>query len=141
MDTKKPPALLKPEGSFKVSVMNHSRQVDQMIRGEWMTLKVLPEAGLPKGIYQLSEAVKPDRTAKLREYDGPVVHADSRNVYQLEGKGIVQHDRAVFRGVEPTVGRRYVIAYALGVGEVKGQREAAPTKQHNAHKTRGTSLD
>lgn len=138
MDIKKPAALLKPEGSFKVSVMNHSRQVDQMIGGEWVTLKVLPEAGLPKGIYQLSEAAKPGRDAK---YDGPVVHTDSRHVYQLEGKGIVQHDRAVFRGAEPTVGQRYVIGYAHGVGEVKGQREAAPTKQQNAHKTRGVSLD
>ncbi|WP_407238562.1 KfrB domain-containing protein [Escherichia coli] len=27
-----------------------------MVGGEWQTQKVLPEAGLPKGIYQLSEA-------------------------------------------------------------------------------------
>lgn len=54
--------LMKPEGSRKVAVLNGSRQLDQVIGGQWTTLKVLPENGLPKGIYQLADAKQPATT-------------------------------------------------------------------------------
>ncbi len=45
-----PTTKMMPEGSRKVCVLNGSRQLDQVVKGEWMTIKVLPENGLPKGI-------------------------------------------------------------------------------------------
>nr|WP_277628704.1 KfrB domain-containing protein [Klebsiella pneumoniae] len=71
-----------PEGSRKVCVLNGSRQLDQVVKGEWMTIKVLPENGLPKGIYQLAEATKPDtgKDGKESAYTGQVLHVDSKAV-------------------------------------------------------------
>ncbi|EME8622786.1 hypothetical protein V0N53_004600 [Salmonella enterica] len=54
--TPAPGVKMMPEGSRKVCVLNGSRQIDQVIKGEWTTLKVLPESGLPKGIFYLGEA-------------------------------------------------------------------------------------
>ena len=88
-----PAPKMMPEGSRKVCVLNGSRQLDQVVKGEWMTIKVLPENGLPKGIYQLAEATKPDtgKDGKESAYTGQVLHVDSKAVYQLSGKGIVEH--------------------------------------------------
>ncbi len=84
-----PTPKMMPEGSRKVCVLNGSRQLDQVVKGEWMTIKVLPENGLPKGIYQLAEATKPDtgKDGKESAYTGQVLHVDSKAVYQLSGKG------------------------------------------------------
>ncbi|EOJ9215274.1 TPA: KfrB domain-containing protein [Escherichia coli] len=140
-----PTVKLQPEGSFKVSVLNGSRQLDQVQRGEWVTLKVLPEAGLPRGVYQLNSAVQPDTTAKAQEYSGQVLHVDSRSVYQLHGKGIVRHDRSVFReleakGEQPVVGATYAIAYANGIGAVRAKGAAEVAKPVQAKDRGGVSL-
>ena len=141
----KPTTVVQPEGSFKVSVLNGSRQLDQVQRGEWVTLKVLPEAGLPRGIYQLNDAVQPDKAAKAQEYSGQVLHVDTRSVYQLHGKGIVRHDRSVFReleskGEQPVVGGVYAIAYANGIGAVRAKGAAEVAKPAQAKDRGGVSL-
>jgi len=101
-DRSGPPPKKMPEGSRAVSVMNGSRQIDQVIKGVWETQKVLPENGLPKGVYQLADAAKPDtgKDGKQKEYTGQLLQVDSRDVYQLQGKGVVKHDRAVFNDLE-----------------------------------------
>lgn len=132
--------LMKPEGSRKVVVMNGSRQLDQVLGGEWVTLKVLPEAGLPKGIYQLSDAQKPEVSGKPSTFTGPLLQVDDHKVYQLHGKGIILHDRAVFRDMEAkggklTVGQNLTLAYQNGRGAVvTGEHGAA----RQANKSRDT---
>ncbi|WVM90115.1 KfrB domain-containing protein [Halopseudomonas pachastrellae] len=88
-----------PEGSRKVCVLNGSRQIDQVIKGEWTTLKVLPESGLSKGIYQLGEATKAS-SGKDASFTGQVLFSDSKAVYQLSGKGVVEHPRSAFAELE-----------------------------------------
>ena len=100
--------FMKPEGSVKIVVLNGSRQVDQVVQGEWMTMKVLPENGLPKGIHQLHDAINPAKNVHPQTFGGQVVHADTKHVYQFGPKGIVQHDKKIFdqalNGKEPVVG-------------------------------------
>lgn len=117
----KPIQLMKPEGSLKIVVLNGSRQVDQVIRGDWMTLKVLPENGLPRGVFQLSDANKPDlaKDGKPKDYEGQLLHVDSKAVFQLCDRQIIKHDRAAFQSLETndrplTVGRLYGISYLNG---------------------------
>ena len=90
--TPAPGVKMMPEGSRKVCVLNGSRQIDQVIKGEWTTLKVLPESGLSKGIYQLGEATKAS-SGKDASFTGQVLFSDSKAVYQLSGKGVVEHPR------------------------------------------------
>ena len=82
--------IMKPEGSMKICVLNGSCQVDKVVGGEWQTQKVLPEAGLPKGIYQLSEAQQASKNVYPHSHVGQVLHVDDRHVYQLSQKGLVQ---------------------------------------------------
>ncbi|EBG3748881.1 conjugal transfer protein TraB [Salmonella enterica] len=112
-----------PEGSRKVCVMNGSRQLDQVVKGEWMTIEVLPENGLPKGIYQLAEATRPD-AGKESAYTGQVLHVDSKAVYQLSGKGIVEHSRSAFaeleaKGSQIIAGCTYTVGYVNGKGTAR----------------------
>ncbi|EPY9514951.1 KfrB domain-containing protein [Escherichia coli] len=123
--------LMKPEGSRKIAVLNGSRQIDQVLGGQWVTLKVLPEAGLPKGIYQLSDAKKPEVSSKLSTFTGQLLQVDDHKVYQLAGQKIIQHDRAVFRDLEASgaklnVGQSITLAYQNGRGAVAtGERGVA----------------
>ncbi|WP_346793875.1 KfrB domain-containing protein [Klebsiella pneumoniae] len=112
--------VMKPEGSVKICVMNGSRQVDKVVGGEWQTQKVLPEAGLPKGIYQLSNAQQASKNVHPHSHVGQVLHADDRHVYQLSQKGVVQHSRSAWEK-EPVVGKNYEVAYSRGVGKVKNE--------------------
>jgi hypothetical protein len=143
-----PAPIMKPEGSRKICVMNGSRQVDQVIKGAWETQKVLPENGLPKGIYQLADAAKPDtgKDGKQKEYTGQLLHVDSRDVYQLQGKGIVKHDRAVFNDLESkgdtlTVGKNYAVEYANGKGAAKAVGASSAQAQAQAQPKRTASKD
>lgn len=118
--------IMKPEGSVKISVDNGSRRVDQVVGGQWVSLKTLPEAGLPKGYYQLSEATTPGTNVHPQTYGGQVLHVDNGHVYQFgqnDSKGkttIVKHNRSIFEK-EPVVGQCYEVAYSRGVGKVKGE--------------------
>lgn len=123
--------LMKPEGSRKVVVLNGSRQLDQVINGEWMTLQVLPESGLPKGIYQLSEAQRPAVSSKQELYAGAVLQVDEHHVFQIHETGIIKHDRAAFSDLERTkgwrlaVGQHATLAYENGRAKWCALREAA----------------
>jgi len=134
--------LMKPEGSVKIVVLNGSRQIDQVVPGAgkdgepgWVTMKVQPEAGLPKGIHQLSDATNPAKNVHPQTYGGQVLHVDQKHVYQFGPKGIVQHDRKLFEK-EPVVGKCYEVAYSRGVGKVKAelsQEEGAKLQAKKAH--------
>lgn len=126
--------LMKPEGSRKVVVLNGSRQIDQVIGGEWQTQKVLPENGLPKGIYQLADAKAPENSAKPVTYTGAILQVDSSKVFQLCGKNIIRHDRASFRDIDNgrdslVVGRTHSVEYVNGRGRVTGTKEPEAAKQ------------
>lgn len=132
--------IMKPEGSVKISVDNGSRRVDQVVDGQWLSLKTLPEAGLPKGYYQLSEASIPAKNVHPQTYGSQVLHVDKDHVYQFgqnDSKGkatIVRHERNIFEK-EPVVGQCYEVAYSRGVGKVKGeltQEEGAKMQQKKA---------
>ena len=119
--------LMKPEGSVKIVVLNGSRQIDQVVPGAgkdgepgWVTMKVQPEAGLPKGIHQLSDATNPAKNVHPQTYGGQVLHVDQKHVYQFGPKGIVQHDRKLFEK-EPVVGKCYEVSYSRGVGKVEAE--------------------
>ena len=134
--------LMKPEGSVKIVVLNGSRQIDQVVPGAgkdgepgWVTMKVQPEAGLPKGIHQLSDATNPAKNVHPQTYGGQVLHVDQKHVYQFGPKGIVQHDRKLFEK-EPVVGKCYEVSYSPGVGKVKAelsQEEGAKLQAKKAH--------
>lgn len=125
--------LMKPEGSRKVVVLNGSRQIDQVIKGEWQTQKVLPENGLPKGIYQLSDAKTPDNSAKPVTYTGAILQVDSSKVFQLCGKSIIKHERSAFSDIDNgpngiVVGRTHSVEYQNGRGKLIGTKETAAAK-------------
>lgn len=124
--------ITKPEGSVKISVLNNSRQIDVVVAGAgkdgkpgWMTMKVLPESGLPKGINYLDEAINPAKNMRTQKYGGQVLHVDQAHVYQFGPKGLVKHDKNIFavglQGKEPIVGRCYEVNYVGGQGKLKGE--------------------
>ena len=129
----RPGIIMKPEGARKVVVLNGSRQIDQVIGGKWQTQKVLPENGLPKGIYQLSDAKLPENSAKPVTYTGAILQVDSSKVFQLCGKNIIKHERSTFSDIdkEPSgivVGRTHSVEYQNGRGKVTGTKETASIK-------------
>ena len=134
--------LMKPEGSVKIVVLNGSRLIDHVVPGAgkdrepgWVTMKVQPEAGLPKGIHQLSDATNPAKNVHPQTYGGQVLHVDQKHVYQFGPKVIVQHDRKLFEK-EPVVGKCYEVSYSRGVGKVKAelsQEEGAKLQAKKAH--------
>lgn len=130
---------MKPEGSMKICVLNGSRQVDKVVGGEWQTQKVLPEAGLPKGIYQLSEAQQASKNVYPHSHVGQVLHVDDRHVYQLSQKGLVQHNRNAWEK-EPVVGQNYEVAYARGVGKVKSELTQDEAQKLNNSQSKSRSL-
>lgn len=137
-----PPVKMQPEGSRKVCVLNGSRQIDQVVQGSWMTMKVLSENGLPKGIYQLAEAAK-GNTGKDGSFTGQVLFSDSKAVYQLAGKGVIEHPRSAFadleaKGEKILDGRSYTVAYANGKGVASNAQTAQ--QQRTASKDNGISM-
>ncbi len=139
-----PPTKMMPEGSRKVCVLNGSRQIDQVVKGEWMTLKVLPENGLPKGIYQLGEAAK-GSNGKDASFTGQVLFSDSKAVYQLSGKGVVEHPRSAFaeleaKGEKIVDGRSYTVAYANGKGVASNAQTAKVEHTRPTSKGHGISM-
>jgi hypothetical protein len=129
-----PPILLKPEGSLKICVLNGSRQIEKVVEGQWLTIKVADEAGLPRGIYQLADAKDPSIGRESATFSSTVMHVSDRHVYQFTGNGkeVVRHARSLFIG-EPKVGRAYDVSYENGQGikvDIQGmERSANPAKQ------------
>ncbi|SAL62509.1 KfrB domain-containing protein [Caballeronia humi] len=123
------------EGDTKVSVHNGSRLIDRYMEGQWMTMKTLPDSGLPSGVYHLADATKAAKNVHPQTFGGQVLHVDQSSAYQLSSKGIVQHNLAIFQK-EPTVGQCYEVSYSRGVGTVKGevsQTEGAKLESRRAH--------
>jgi hypothetical protein len=112
-----PEVVMKPERSLKICVLNGSRQIDMVIDKNWITLNVAPEAGLPKGIYQLADAIDPVESRSTEVFSQAILHVNDRNVWQLSEKGIIKHARSLFAG-EPKVGHTYDVAYERGQGIV-----------------------
>ncbi|WP_322075498.1 KfrB domain-containing protein [Burkholderia cenocepacia] len=108
------------EGDTKISVQNGSRLIDRFTDGQWLTMKSLPDAGLPGGAHYLADAAKAAKNVHPQTFGGQILHVDQSNVYQLSSKGIVQHDRGLF-AKEPIVGQCYEVSYRRGVGTVKGE--------------------
>jgi hypothetical protein len=131
--------IMKPEGSMKICVLNGSRQVDKVVDGEWMTQKVLPEAGLPTGIYQLSDAQQASKNVHPHTHVGQVLHVDDRHVYQLSQKAVVQHSRSLWEKV-PVVGTSYEVAYSRGQGKVKGELTEEETQKIQNKQNQSRSL-
>lgn len=142
MNPTKPPTLSKPEGSLKIVVLNGSRQVDKVIDGAWTTQKVLAENGLPKGIYQLSDATKPLPSKEQKNHTGQVLHVDNQFLYQLSSdKQILKFDKhqisnAVTPGEKLSVGVNISITtqngnvQAVHKGFISKQSDQTPeTKQ------------
>lgn len=129
---------LEPVGSTVVAVLNGSRQIDKVVPGAgkngadgWQTQQVLPESGLPKGVYFMSQAVDASKNVHPQSFGSQVVHFDEKNVYQFgrdDAKGkptLVKHDRKIFDqalgGKDPAIGKCYEVSYSRGVGKVKGE--------------------
>lgn len=142
-----------PVGSTKIVVLNGTRQIDQVVPGAagegrdgWQTQKVLPENGLPKGIYPLAKAADASRNVHPQKFGGQIVHADKQHVYQFgqdDSKGrptIVKHNRAIFdealKGKEAVVGQCYEVTYSRGVGKVKGELSLEEGQKAQNRKTR-----
>jgi KfrB protein len=122
------------EGDTKVSVHNGSRLIDRYTEGQWLTMKTLPDNGLPSGVYHLADAAKAAKNVHPQTFGGQVLHVDQGNVYQLSAKGIVQHERGLFQK-EPTVGQCYEVSYRRGVGSVKGEISQAEGAKLESRRT------
>ncbi|MEN4967134.1 KfrB domain-containing protein [Brucella intermedia] len=118
-----PNRALKAEGHQLLVVINESRTVDTMQNGEWVSRYLGSRNSLPKGVYDLSGAAKPDRTASFKSYDGNVMHIDKKGVYQLhtneKGKNeLIKHDPALFKDKLPKLGDLLKVEYTRGQGHV-----------------------
>ncbi|ERZ10178.1 hypothetical protein IPC1180_32660 [Pseudomonas aeruginosa] len=118
----------KPEGHQLLVISNESRMVDTMQQGEWISRYEGSRNSLPKGVYDLTGAAKPDKTAAMKTYEGNVLHIDKakKAVYQLhtndKGKAeLVKHDLALFKDKPPVLGAQLKVEYTRGLGQVKSQ--------------------
>ncbi len=100
----------------RLLVMNGQRvvQVDQ--DGTWTNQKVDKAEALKPGIYNLYMAKEAD---KSQCYNGVIVHADKKNIYQQIAKSFIIHSRSDF-DVMPVVGAAKSISY-----DAKGRASVA----------------
>nr|CAC79165.1 TraP protein [uncultured bacterium] len=120
---------LKAEGHQLLVISNESRLVDTQENGEWVSRHVGSRNSLPKGVYDLTGATKPDKTAPVKSYEGNVLHIDKKSVYQLQtnAKGkpeLVKHDAGLFKDKLPAVGAMVKVEYTRGQGQVASQERA-----------------
>ncbi|QGG78949.1 KfrB domain-containing protein [Pseudomonas syringae] len=120
----------KPEGHELLVIMNGSRLVDTSRNGEWVSSHVGSGGDMPKGIYDLTGAQKPDKTAAMKTYQGNVMHIDKAKnaVYQLDSSSkkptLVKHDLSVFRDKQPAIGSMVKIEYTRGQAQVADQERS-----------------
>ncbi|MDP4573439.1 KfrB domain-containing protein [Pseudomonas sp. LPH60] len=118
---------LKPEGHQILVIMNGSRLVDTVKDGEWVSKRIGARNDMPGGIYDLTGAQKPDKTAALKTYQGNVMHVDnSKNaIYLLDDSAkkpiLVKHDLSIFKTKQPVVGSLVKIEYTRGQAKVADQ--------------------
>jgi len=90
----------------RLLVMNGQRIVQTEQGGAWINQKVDKAGAMKPGIYNLYMA---QQANKSQRYDGVIVHADDRNVYQQIGKNFIMHARSDFDIVD--IGRAKSISY------------------------------
>lgn len=118
---------LKPEGHQLLVIMNGSRLVDTVQGGQWVSQHVGSRNDMTKGIYDLTGAQKPDKTAASKSYQGNVMHIDKAKnaVYQLDSSAkkptLVKHDLSVFKDKQPALGSMVKIEYTRGQAKVVDQ--------------------
>ncbi|MES2264555.1 MAG: KfrB domain-containing protein [Pseudomonadota bacterium] len=91
----------------RLLVMNGQRLLQSERGGEWITSKVDRAGFIKPGIYNLAQAASAD---KMKDYDGPVLHADREHVFQQVGKTLIKHEVRNFSKV-PETGSNTAIRY------------------------------
>jgi hypothetical protein len=119
---------LKPEGHELLLIANESRLLDKVVNGAWQSNYIGSRNGLPKGVYDLTGAEKPGRTAATKSFEGNVLHVDKKHVYQLQAndKGkpnMVRHDLSLYKA-PPAIGSMTKVDYVRGAGQVVGREKA-----------------
>ncbi|TWI47781.1 putative alpha/beta hydrolase family protein DUF2235 [Pseudomonas duriflava] len=138
---------MKSGGAVKVEVFDGVLEISQATSSignsqhtGWVTMASLPAAGLPNGVYPLSDAIDPAKKVHPQSFGGQILHVDQTHVYQFGPKGILQHDRKIFdqalTGEEPAVGKCYAVSYSRGVGKVKGEITLEESAKLQAKKAR-----
>jgi hypothetical protein len=102
------------DGGERVVVLNGSRLHEKRFGGEWTVMPggSQPQGMLAKGVYQLDGAKAAD-PASPTEYQGQIIHADSKRVFQLQGSGMIQHEAQRFTQA-PAIGEVARISYQNG---------------------------
>jgi hypothetical protein len=116
---------LKPEGHEILLVSNGKRLLDKVVEGAWSSRSAGPSRNLPEGLYDLTGAERPAKSASSKSFEGPILHADKKYVYQLqdnkkEKASIVRHDLVLFKST-PEIGTTTKIDYVRGAGQVVGR--------------------
>lgn len=118
---------LKPEGHELLLIANESRLLDKVVNGAWQSTDIGSRNGLPKGVYDLTGAERPAKTAATKSFEGNVLHVDKKHVYQLQGndKGkpnMVRHDLSLYKA-PPVIGSMTKVDYVRGAGQVVGHEQ------------------
>lgn len=95
----------------RVVVANNSKTLERLDdNNRWAVQRVDTPSGLAKGVYPLYKAQQANKDPSA-VYEGAIVHADKKAVYQLAGQGVIKHERAAFREKEPEIGRYESLQY------------------------------
>ncbi len=124
-------------------MLNGSRQIDQVIKGEWTTLKPCRKAVCPGHL-----PARRGHQGQQRQrfvFTGQVLFSDSKAVYQLSGKGVVEHPRSAFAELEAegekiVDGRTYTVAYAKRRGVATNAQAANVARRAPSSKGHGASM-
>lgn len=119
----------KPEGHEMLLIANESRLHDKLTNGEWISSYAGSRNGLPKGLYDLTGAERPAKTAATKTYEGNVMHVTDKHVYQLQAAAVakgkptlVRHDKSLYKE-PPPVGSMTKVDYVRGAGTVTGREQ------------------
>lgn len=77
---------------IKLMVINNSYQICKFIDNGWVVCDVMPENGVPRGIYYLEKSKKADISRSIK-YKGVVLYLSVKNrlLYQLVDKDVIVH--------------------------------------------------
>jgi hypothetical protein len=94
----------------RLLVMNGQRLVQSEQAGQWSTVKVERAGTIKPGIYHIHLSTEPD---KSKAYDGLILYADERFIYQQVGKALVKHSLSDFDNV-PEIASSARVKYETG---------------------------
>lgn len=118
----------KPEGHEMLLIANESRLHDTFTNGEWISRHAGSRNGLPKGLYDLTGAERPGKTAATKTFEGTVIHTTDKHVYQLQstdkGKPAVIRHAAELYKQPPVVGAMTKVEYVRGAGTVQAREHS-----------------